>query len=1000
LSSRNAGRRSSLCTTIIKFLLLSTLTESHVLRMGHGEVQLVDEVSEFIEVNYALNNTWPRPWTNGIPGRDGRRRAASAFQPLRIHVEYQRTGIDTDTREHLTIMMEAATHYLMDRMNVIRVQGNLKIQCESSSCSYSCGGFNVPWEHKTTGIPNADVVIYAMADRNRGLCGNGVVAYAGTCFRDKDKGRPIAGYLNFCNLYRDARKFRQDVEVALHEVSHSLFFSSNHYAWFRDENGRRRYESGTRRVVGQRSYIMTPKVMQWTQDHFGIRKGSCSGFYGAELENQGGGATAGSHWEASRFFDEVLTGYTDGSARVFSGLNLALMEDSGWYEASWGREGTMKWGKDKGCLFVTGACLHRNAGQATYSRFPDHFCVNGNRGCTHFNKGVGKCNKSKQNKAIPRAYQYFNDPKMGGDEFANYCPIMKPERDINEETSMCNDQTDMWLVEMIDYGSQHGPDSRCVLGGIKRPKAQVQSSDASQCYKHECIGTAPNWTGVKIHMHGKFVTCHYGQSGQRKTLSGYTGFILCPRVEHVCPREEAQPLICHNGDWKAKVVASPEGYCECHPGYSGDLCEKRFQRPHAQGCHHEDADLTIWHNSITTAGHAKIVKTVGGMGPTRGNNVKNKWLWWSGKRTCSGNTRNREDCAGAGEQTRFGCNNWGDIVRNKIVVVWDGAECGYRDKVMKAQRAGAVAVVIVGGANFNHPVLQQFRDVTIPVRLAGQAFGMWLETLGNDRRVQGQILCPEMSTMVNPPGTRIPVTGSSPVPRPTPVATPTPRPVQRPVQRPTPRPVQWPTPKPTVARPSPTPRPVQGPPLTCGPLYPTNPNGSPRASSVNQMFFALNSMGATFTPLFTVRLKSVRFVAKLAENSVGKFSIYTLVEHTCPPKDSADEPCYKPVSVVKSQPFQAKGSMTVGSLDSMKYYEASFSDVQTLQRGRRYGISVFMDSLTFSEGHQRSTYQALMFVDSGFNTDWASNVKLGKTSQDILPNILNNMAPMLEVCRE
>jgi len=149
------------------------------------------------------------------------------------------------------------------------------------------------------------------------------------------------------------------------------------------------------------------------------------------------------------------------------------------------------------------------------------------------------------------------------------------------------------------------------------------------------------------------------------------------------------------------------------------------------------------------------------------------------------------------------------------------------------------------------------------------------------------------------------------------------------------------------------------------------------------MFFALNSYGASFSPRFNVRLKRVRFVAQLAKNTVGKFNIYTIEND-------------KAVKLVESQEFTGEGS--AGARGSFKYYEASFKDDVRLETGKRYGVSFYLDRL--SSPNERSMYQALMFVESGFDTDFASNVWLGRTGLDIMPNIPNNMAPMLEVCRE
>lgn len=47
------------------------------------------------------------------------------------------------------------------------------------------------------------------------------------------------------------------------------------------------------------------------------------------MEDDGGGGTAGSHWEIRLFTDEMMNGW--GSDRIkTSKMTLALFEDSGW----------------------------------------------------------------------------------------------------------------------------------------------------------------------------------------------------------------------------------------------------------------------------------------------------------------------------------------------------------------------------------------------------------------------------------------------------------------------------------------------------------------------------------------------------------------------------------------------------------------------------------------------------------------------------------------------
>jgi hypothetical protein len=48
------------------------------------------------------------------------------------------------------------------------------------------------------------------------------------------------------------------------------------------------------------------------------------------LENEGGNASQGAHWERSALFNEIMTA-SDIKDSVFSGFTFNLLKDSGWY---------------------------------------------------------------------------------------------------------------------------------------------------------------------------------------------------------------------------------------------------------------------------------------------------------------------------------------------------------------------------------------------------------------------------------------------------------------------------------------------------------------------------------------------------------------------------------------------------------------------------------------------------------------------------------------------
>lgn len=75
--------------------------------------------------------------------------------------------------------------------------------------------------------------------------------------------------------------------------------------------------------------IITPRVKEAVRQQFG-----CDTLRGADLEDDGGSGTMGSHWEQRLFEGEMMDGVggsvTHTSRHVLTNLTLSLLEDSGW----------------------------------------------------------------------------------------------------------------------------------------------------------------------------------------------------------------------------------------------------------------------------------------------------------------------------------------------------------------------------------------------------------------------------------------------------------------------------------------------------------------------------------------------------------------------------------------------------------------------------------------------------------------------------------------------
>jgi hypothetical protein len=73
--------------------------------------------------------------------------------------------------------------------------------------------------------------------------------------------------------------------------------------------------------------VITSSVKSYVQNFF-----ACSDTtIGALLENQGGSGSAGSHWERSIYYDEMMTASVWPSGLKVTPLTLNLLKDSGFY---------------------------------------------------------------------------------------------------------------------------------------------------------------------------------------------------------------------------------------------------------------------------------------------------------------------------------------------------------------------------------------------------------------------------------------------------------------------------------------------------------------------------------------------------------------------------------------------------------------------------------------------------------------------------------------------
>jgi leishmanolysin-like peptidase len=92
-------------------------------------------------------------------------------------------------------------------------------------------------------------------------------------------------------------------------------------------------------VGGKRTVLSTPNLLALARQHF-----DCPSLDGVELEDDGGKGTAGSHWERRVLLNEYMTGAPIGLKNAKSAFTLALLQDSGWYQANFQAADLLAWG--------------------------------------------------------------------------------------------------------------------------------------------------------------------------------------------------------------------------------------------------------------------------------------------------------------------------------------------------------------------------------------------------------------------------------------------------------------------------------------------------------------------------------------------------------------------------------------------------------------------------------------------------------------------------------
>ncbi|ORC83908.1 surface protease GP63 [Trypanosoma theileri] len=154
-----------------------------------------------------------------------------------------------------------------DRLFVERLRGPIVVPTFDSRSL--CSKFTIPQEHKTTGVDEADMVLYVAAAPTT----DGAFAWAATCATLGPNGRPVVGIINYGPRYIVATP--QRVRVAAHEIAHALGFN---FPEMERKDMVQIWENGNDQYVVRR--VNSSNVLRETKNHY-----NCDSAEGMELQS-------------------------------------------------------------------------------------------------------------------------------------------------------------------------------------------------------------------------------------------------------------------------------------------------------------------------------------------------------------------------------------------------------------------------------------------------------------------------------------------------------------------------------------------------------------------------------------------------------------------------------------------------------------------------------------------------------------------------------------------
>ena len=341
---------------------------------------------------------------------------------------------------------------------------------------------------------------------------------------------------------------RQFFVTLVHELMHVLAFSASLFDKWLDVN-KTRYEAPFGVIQFTNSYgmtqkfIATPSLIEWVNKRFQVLDPGLASL-GLEIEDGGGGGTAGSHPNSRLYFTDVMQGKTYGPGYI-SPIFFHSLVDSGWYDVdfSYAEE-----------LVFMNPLLHGNAPnqfvmtEPPKKTFPaDYLCYQtSSQHCYYDYSGKANCevaseaelrdkNSGNYAKNYPpegdnRTLWYNPDGGVVGiEELLDFANILIPNN------AQCRDaelpSKDSLIGEMAKkLHETYGPTSVCAMSTIFNGKfGEILLGETPACFRSRC------GTDGKIRMTlDDDIEQLCTRPGKKIYSKKHVGYVKCPPAAEAC----------------------------------------------------------------------------------------------------------------------------------------------------------------------------------------------------------------------------------------------------------------------------------------------------------------------------------------------------------------------------------------------------------------------------------------------------------------------------------